>query len=156
MKRLEKLAQNWWRYCIPMTELSISQQKKLKITSYETSTIEKNRYIVRDELNLYFPFGKEMIKRRKEARERSVKYEQAEKREERKRLKKERKMKEQQEKYGNNNNAGTVNERSKSRDGSRGGWGGAREQKNMDKLAEEMIKFSEKPKPPSREKMNDL
>jgi hypothetical protein len=138
MARLEKLANNWWRYCMPMVELTVSQQEKSRIKAYETSNKKKKRWIVRDELNIYFPFGNEVVKRRAKGREYHVKYEQAEKREERKKLKRERER--------GRSSGGT----SAAPDESNKGWGDARAQKNLNKMEEEMRKFSERPKPKTK------
>ena len=136
MDRLKKLAENWWRYCIPMTLLTVDQQENMPVTAYETSKLKKERWIARDEENIYFPFGKEMIQQRKLAREKSIKYEHAEKREERKR-KKRLILQKEREARGESNVA----------DENDGGWGSARVKRKEDKLAEELVKFSEKPKP---------
>ena len=89
-------------------------------------------------MNIYFPFGNEVVKRRAKGREYNVKYEQAEKREERKKLKRERER--------GRSSGGT----SAAPDESNKGWGDARAQKNLNKMEEEMRKFSERPKPKTK------
>jgi len=146
MDRLQKLESNWWRYCLPMSKLTVEQQEQVQITTYSTSTMKKERWIVRDEQNHYFPFSNEMQKRRKLAREKAVKYENAEKREEKKRLKRERQQRNQQ---GSQPNDGTGIMDNLV-------YGAARKQKKQEQMNEEMKKFMEKPKPKAKGFENEL
>tara|TARA_B100000795_G_C22591443_1_gene357627 strand:+ start:187 stop:621 length:435 start_codon:yes stop_codon:yes gene_type:complete len=144
MERLSKLEANWWRYCVPMLELSIDEQNVEKISTYKVNTkVKKPRWIVRDEKNSYFPFANEMKKRRNNAKEKSIKYEQAEKREKRKQLKREKEMGGRQPEQ----------KQQKEQDNS---WGGKRAKSKVDTIAEELLKFTSKPKPRKREEFDDL